>query len=64
MIRINGKEIDKDELHLSQYIEESGFDRRRIAVELNGSILPRDEYDSTLLCAGDKVEIVSFVGGG
>ena len=37
---------------------------RTVAVEHNGSILPRDRYDATPLAAGDRLEIVGFVQGG
>jgi thiazole synthase/sulfur carrier protein len=37
---------------------------RMVAVEHNGSILPRDRYDATPLAAGDRLEIVGFVQGG
>ena len=33
-------------------------------VELNGEILPKAQYDSTIIADSDKIEIVSFVGGG
>ncbi len=36
----------------------------RVAVERNLDILPRDQWASTLLAAGDRFEIVHFVGGG
>ena len=36
----------------------------RIAVERNGDIVPKAQYDETMLCDGDVVEVVSFVGGG
>lgn len=36
----------------------------RLAVELNLSILPRAAWPDTRLQAGDKLEIVHFVGGG
>ncbi|MGD8375160.1 MAG: sulfur carrier protein ThiS [Acidobacteriota bacterium] len=36
----------------------------RVAVERNRAILPRDRYGETLLAAGDRIEIVHFVGGG
>ena len=36
----------------------------RIAVELNHRVVPKAEYEGTLLTAGDRVEIVNFVGGG
>ena len=37
---------------------------RRIAVELNRTIVPRAEYAATRLRDGDTVEIIHFVGGG
>lgn len=36
----------------------------RLAIELNLSILPRTAWDETRLQAGDRLEIVHFVGGG
>ncbi len=36
----------------------------KIVVELNLEILPKDEYDKTILKEDDKIEIVAFVGGG
>lgn len=37
---------------------------KRIAVERNQEIVPRAEHASTLLRAGDQVEIVQAIGGG
>lgn len=37
---------------------------RRVAVELNGEVVPRAEHASRRLAAGDRVEVVTFVGGG
>lgn len=64
MIRINGVNIDKNELSLMQYLEENSIMPQRIAVELNEEILPKANYNSTILKDGDVVEIVNFVGGG
>ena len=36
----------------------------RVAVEHNGAIVPRPAWPSTPIAAGDKFEIVHFVGGG
>ncbi len=38
--------------------------RERVAVELNADIIPKADYEKQLLCDGDKIEIVHFVGGG
>jgi len=35
-----------------------------MAFELNLEIVPKKDYDSRLLKEGDKIEIISFVGGG
>ena len=36
----------------------------RVAVELNLQILDKQEYARTVLKEGDRLEIISFVGGG
>lgn len=64
MICINGEIIEKDKIALSSYLEENGINPQRIAVELNGEILPKSQYGNTALKDGDVVEIVNFVGGG
>ncbi|CAM3913294.1 sulfur carrier protein ThiS [Alicyclobacillus pomorum] len=38
--------------------------QERVAVEKNGTIIERVNYEHTLLSEGDTVEIVRFVGGG
>jgi sulfur carrier protein len=37
---------------------------RRIALELNETIVPRSQYEAHRLAAGDRVEIVHAIGGG
>lgn len=41
-----------------------GVERGRVAVERNQDVVPKKDYDAVLLAAGDRLEIVSFVGGG
>ncbi|MBQ8613303.1 MAG: sulfur carrier protein ThiS [Ruminiclostridium sp.] len=64
MVKINGEELNIKNRTVSQFLLESGYDVKRVAVELNGEILPKTQYESTVLQDGDSVEIVSFVGGG
>lgn len=65
MIIVNGEEFEIDSgSSVAKLVEERGLDRNRVAVELNGEIVPRGTFDDTLLHDGDKVEIVHFVGGG
>ena len=43
---------------------ELGLGDRRVAVERNREVVPRAEHASTELAAGDRLELVTFVGGG
>ena len=37
---------------------------KSLAVELNEQVVPRSEHGTTVLQPGDRIEIVTFVGGG
>ena len=43
---------------------DEGRDPRGIAIELNLEIIPKSEHASTIIEAGDRIEVVQFVGGG
>jgi thiamine biosynthesis protein ThiS len=49
---------------LEDLVADLGLRGRRIAVEINRNIIPRDEYINYRLQPNDEVEIVHFVGGG
>lgn len=49
---------------LPQYLEQIGLNPRLIAVEYNGEILHRQYWATTNLGDGDRLEIVTIVGGG
>ena len=64
-MRLNGSEKKIiSTVNLKSFIEEEKYDVSKIAVEINGSIIPRSEYASVMISDNDVVEIVSFVGGG
>ena len=49
---------------LNELIAELSLPPARIAVELNGTVVRRDQWPETALAEGDRLEIVHFVGGG
>lgn len=62
---LNGQEITlTKEILLSDFLKENNYAPVYIAVEINGSIIPKSSFDSTMLKNTDSVEIVRFVGGG
>lgn len=65
MITVNGKDCPcEDGLRLSAFLDQAGYERSRVAVVLNGEIVPKAGYDTRELRDGDRMEIVCFVGGG
>ncbi|MEJ7597794.1 MAG: sulfur carrier protein ThiS [Kofleriaceae bacterium] len=45
-------------------IVELGLGDRRVAVERNREVVPRAQHPTTTLADGDRLELVTFVGGG
>ena len=45
-------------------LDQLGLNAGRVAIEYNLEILPKSEWDVTRMTAGDRLEIVQFVGGG
>lgn len=65
MIRLNGRDQEAPEgATVLSLLEKTGLQAGRVAVELNGRVLPRSGFHRALLREGDVVEVVHFVGGG
>ena len=65
MAIINGQEINHaDNMILMDYLQNSGYSIAKVAVEINGKIISKKQYDTTVINETDKIEIVTFVGGG
>lgn len=64
MVKVNGENLNISQKTVSDYLALAGYDTNRVAVELNGNIVPKTQYSQTVLKDGDSVEVVSFVGGG
>ena len=64
MVKINGEPRDVAGKTISECLSMAGYDGRLVAVERNELIVPKAEYETTVLCDGDTVEVVRFVGGG
>ncbi|HXD89855.1 MAG TPA: sulfur carrier protein ThiS [Candidatus Binataceae bacterium] len=64
-IELNGDPyaIDGD-ARLTALIARLKLRRGRVAVEINHAVVPKASWESIILRAGDRVEIVNFVGGG
>jgi sulfur carrier protein len=64
-ISVNGKTRTLEtELSLQDLLQDLGMTTGRIAVELNGNIVPRSQFSSQLISNLDSIEIVQAIGGG
>ena len=64
-LQINGEARDFDSpLTLAGLVDHLGMKADRVAIELNRSIVARDQWPNTNLAEGDCLEVVHFVGGG
>lgn len=64
MVKINGTLLDVAGKSLTEYLAVTNYQPDRIAVECNGNIIPKSQYNEKILKNDDVIEIVSFVGGG
>ena len=64
MVKVNGTELNIAGKTVAEYLAGTNYDLKRIAVERNGDIVPKAQYETAVLADGDSVEVVSFVGGG
>jgi thiamine biosynthesis protein ThiS len=49
---------------LAACLRAMGLPQTRIAVEHNGTLVPKERLAAVLLSAGDRLEVVTLVGGG
>lgn len=64
-IQVNGEpKTCAPQTVLPDFLSQLGMNPRLIAVEYNGEILHRQFWPTTVMQAGDRLEIVTIVGGG
>jgi len=64
-ILLNGEPREvANELTLAQLLEELGIRARHVAVEINQQLVPRAVHATQRIAAGDRLEVVTLVGGG
>ena len=64
-IQLNGRKIIvESEYSILQLLKKYKINSKKIAVEVNGKIVNKNQYNSFYLKNKDKIEIVYFIGGG
>ena len=65
-VTLNGSphHFDPPPKTVAELVRALNLEGKRIAVEMNGEIVPRSRYAETRVAAGDALEVVAAVGGG
>jgi sulfur carrier protein len=64
-IQVNGQSREVDAgASIAKLLGDLGVTQPHVAVELNLEVVPRARHGDTLLQDGDRLEIVTLVGGG
>jgi sulfur carrier protein len=64
-LQVNGEsKTCADQITLLELLDELDLNPRLIAIEYNGEILHRQYWEKTLVGEGDRLEVVTIVGGG
>ncbi len=63
-IILNGKTENLNIMSIHELLSKMDLLGKRIAVEINGKVIPRSLHDDTLIKTGDHIEVISAIGGG
>ena len=63
-ITVNGKTEQVAADTIAAYIQHKGLNPKTLVVEYNGKVIASESWADTHLGAGDRLELLSFVGGG
>ena len=64
-VTMNDNQVEiKDGQTVAELLEDQGLAGRPCAVEVNRELVPKREHPSRTLAEGDRVEVVTLVGGG
>ena len=62
---LNGKLIEfKDSITIKELLQDYDLDYKKVVVEVNEEIILKEDYYKFILKENDKIEVISFVGGG
>ncbi len=64
-IHVNGDSRNvREEMNVTGLLQDLQLNVEQVAVEINLEILDRQDFDARILQEGDRIEIMSFIGGG
>ena len=64
-IQLNGKKtLIRSNTSIYDLLKKFKLDKKKVAIECNGTIIPKVKFKKKFLKNNDKIEVVHFIGGG
>jgi len=64
-VLLNGKnKTIKDKTNLNLLLKKLSIKSDKVAIEINGVVVSKNDYEKKIIKTNDKIEIVHFIGGG
>jgi len=64
-VLLNGKnKTFDDKTNLNLLLKELSIESNKVAIEINGVVVSKNDYEKKIIRTNDKIEIVHFIGGG
>jgi len=64
-VLLNGKnKTIEDKTNLNLLLKKLSIESNKVAIEINGVVVSKNDYEKKLIRTNDKIEIVHFIGGG
>ncbi|KAB3526760.1 sulfur carrier protein ThiS [Alkaliphilus serpentinus] len=65
MIKVNTKDFEWEEgLTVQRLLDKKKYTFTKIIVKINGNIINKEDYDSTIINDGDDVKVIHLLAGG
>jgi sulfur carrier protein len=64
-ISLNGEKVNLSEsLSIIDLLTQQSYQKEKIALAINGSFVPRSQYNETIVNDNDEIDVIQAVGGG
>jgi len=64
-VLLNGKNKKiNNKTNLNLLLKELSIESNKVAIEINGVVVSKNDYEKKIIRTNDKIEIVHFIGGG
>ncbi|MEI6682650.1 MAG: sulfur carrier protein ThiS [Bacteroidota bacterium] len=60
----NDEEISTGTLTVNELLKYKNFTFKMLVIKINGALVKKTDYDTTLVCEGDDVHVLHLISGG